>query len=187
MKLIFYISLLFVFFAQQLFAQVKTDSTAVIAKADSAILEHSPTKATLLSTALPGAGQFYNKKYWKIPVIYAGMAGMGYLVHFNNTRYQLYKKAYAIRLDTLTNTIDDFEGIYSTDDLKTLKDFYRRNRDLSYIVAGLIYVLNILDADVDAHLFYFNVNDDISLKLRPDFNLYSQNKIFPTLNLTFNF
>ena len=187
LKPVFFFLLFFILFGQLSFAQTKADSAETVSKEDSLILKHSPTKATLLSLVLPGAGQFYNKKYWKIPVIYAGLAGMGYLVHFNNTRYQGYKKAYAIRLDTLSTTIDEYVDIYSNDDLKTLKDFYRRNRDLSYIVAGLIYVLNILDADVDAHLFYFNVNDDLSMNVQPSVNYSMQNKPLPGLTLTFNF
>lgn len=137
--------------------------------------------------ALPGAGQFYNKSYWKIPVIYAGFAGMGYLVHFNNTRYQQYKKAYILRVDDDPATVDEFVDQYSQDDLQTLKSFYRRNRDLSYIVAGLIYVLNIIDASVDAHLFYFNVNDDLSMNLQPSFNMLVQNKFVPAVSLSLHF
>ena len=153
--------MLFAFFVQFSFAQTKTDSAAVVLKTDSTIAvsktdslvkKHSPTKATLLSLVLPGAGQYYNKKYWKIPVIYAGLVGMGYLAHFNNDLYKQYKSAYEMRIDEDPNTIDEYEGIYSDDDLLTLKKYYRRNRDLSYIVGGIIYVLNILDADVDAHL-----------------------------------
>ena len=196
LKLKFFFILFFVFFTQALFAQSKTDSTEVLSKTDSTevlsktdsiVLKHSPTKATLLSVVLPGAGQFYNKKYWKIPVIYAGLAGMGYLVSFNDKRYQNYKKAYALRLDGDSSSVDEFANIYSDGDLKTLKDFYRRNRDLSYIVAGLIYILNILDADVDAHLFYFDVSDDLSFHLQPSFNYSAQNKPSGGLSLTFNF
>ena len=150
-------------------------------------MKHSPRKATLLSLALPGAGQFYNKKYWKIPVIYAGFAGMGYLINFNNTRYQKYKNALIIRSDNDPLTVDEFANQYSESDLQTLKSFYRRNRDLSAIVAGLIYVLNILDASVDAHLFYFNVNDDLSLGIQPEINISAQNKAEPGINLSLSF
>lgn len=137
--------------------------------------------------ALPGAGQFYNKKYWKIPIIYAGFAGMGYLIHFNDVRYQKYKKAYVVRLDNDSNSVDEFNGIYSDSDLKTLKDFYRRNRDLSIIVTGLIYILNIVDASVDAHLFYFDVNEDLSLHLQPSIDLNAQNKAVTGLSVHFTF
>lgn len=168
-------------------AQTTVDSTLAVSKKDTVVLNHSPSKASLLSMALPGAGQFYNKKYWKIPIIYAGFAGMGYLIHFNDARYQKYKKAYVVRLDNDSNSVDEFNGIYSDSDLKTLKDFYRRNRDLSIIVTGLIYILNIVDASVDAHLFYFDVNEDLSLHLQPSINLNAQNKAVTGLSVHFTF
>jgi hypothetical protein len=179
--------LCFVFSSLVSVAQIKSDTSVVISKHDSVVEKHSPTKATLLSTFLPGAGQYYNKKYWKIPIIYAGIAGLGYLVHFNNKYYQDYKTAYGYRIDADSTTIDQYVDIYSTEDLKTLKDFYRRNRDLSYIGLGLIYVLNILDADVDAHLFYFNVDDDLSLHVQPRLNFSAQNTLLFGINLTLNF
>ncbi len=147
-----------VFLSPVVQAQVTTDSLSLL---------HSPKKATLLSTALPGAGQAYNKKYWKIPVIYAGFAGLSYLVKVNHDDYLIYKNAFRKRLDGDESTIDPFVGIYSDNDLSTLKDFYRRNRDLSIIGIGVLYVLNILDASVDAHLFHFNVNDQLTLQLQP--------------------
>jgi len=132
---------------------------------DSIERAHSPAKATVFSALLPGAGQFYNRKYWKIPVIYGAFAGLGYLIKFNNDRFQTYRDAFVLRTDGDPLTVDEFEGRYSESDLTTLKDFYRRNRDLSFIFAGLIYVLNIVDASVDAHLFYFDVSDDLSLRI----------------------
>lgn len=186
LKRLVFIILFFGFTSKLTFAQSLSDSSQV-AKKDSLVLKHSPTKATLLSLALPGAGQYYNKKYWKIPVIYAGIAGMGYLIHFNNTRYQSYKNAYILRLDGDSTTVDQYVDQYSSDDLKTLKDFYRRNRDLSFIVVGLIYVLNIIDADVDAHLFYFDVSDDLSLRIHPSINFNAQNKAVAGLCLNFKF
>jgi hypothetical protein len=128
---------------------------------------HSPKKATLMSTILPGAGQAYNRKYWKIPIIYGGFAGLAYAINFNNKQYREYKRSYSSRLDNDITTIDPYVGIYSDNDLVTLKDFYRRNRDLSIVGLGLLYVLNIVDASVDAHLFEFNVNDDLSLHVTP--------------------
>ncbi|HMT29821.1 MAG TPA: DUF5683 domain-containing protein [Bacteroidia bacterium] len=152
---------------------------------DSLSMLHSPSKATLLSAALPGAGQFYNKKYWKIPVIYAGFAGLGYLVKTNHDDYKIYKDAYRLRLDMDENTVDDFVGVYSDEDLVTLKNYYRRNRDLSMIGIGLLYILNIIDASVDAHLFYFNVSDDLTLHVQPG---YSGGYFAgPALNLSVNF
>jgi hypothetical protein len=148
---------------------------------------HSPVKATLLSMALPGAGQFYNRKYWKIPVIYGAFAGLGYLVKFNDDRFQTYRKAYILRIDGKPETVDDFVDRYSDADLKTLRDFYRRNRDLSYIFAGLVYVLNIVDASVDAHLYYFDVSDDLSLRLDPVWQPLPGGPQAPGMQLTLRF
>lgn len=128
---------------------------------------HSPKRAAVLSAVLPGAGQAYNKKYWKIPIIYGGFAGLAYAIRFNNQEYKIYKDAFKARLDGDESTTDPFAGIYSENDLTTLKDFYRRNRDLSIIGTGLLYLLNIVDASVDAHLFNFNVNENLSLNVMP--------------------
>jgi hypothetical protein len=149
------------------FAQEVTDTTVVDPEVMEKVEKHSPTKATILSAILPGAGQFYNKKYWKIPVLYTGLAAIGYAVDFNQDRYTTYRNALKIRTDGDASTTDDFEGVYSEENLRTLKDFYRRNRDLSIIIGGIVYVLNILDAHIDAHLFYFDVSDDLSMKISP--------------------
>jgi hypothetical protein len=138
-----------------------------------------------MSALLPGAGQAYNKKYWKIPVIYAGFGVLGYFVKTNNDEYKIYKEAYRIRLDGDENTIDQFVGIYADQDLVTLKNFYRRNRDLSVIGMSLLYLLNIIDASVDAHLFYFDVSDDLSMSIEP--RLLKGNVTAPGMGLTFRF
>ncbi len=141
--------------------------TAAGQSSDSLVKLHSPIKASLFSAILPGAGQVYNRKYWKIPVIYGAFAGLGYLAKWNNERYQIYRKAYRFRIDGNPLTTDEFEGRYSDSDLKLIRDYYRRNRDLSLIFATLVYVLNIVDASVDAHLFYFDVSDNLSMQLTP--------------------
>lgn len=144
--------------AGPLAAQIPTDSLSKI---------HSPRKASIYSAVLPGAGQAYNKKYWKIPVIYAGFGVLGYFVKTNNDEYKIYKNAYKFRLDGDESTVDQFVGIYADQDLVTLKNFYRRNRDLSIIGMSVLYILNIIDASVDAHLFHFNVSDDLTLQVEP--------------------
>ena len=154
-------------------AQTPVDTTAKV---------HSVKKATLLSTFLPGAGQVYNKKAWKVPIIYAGFAGMAYLIKFNNDNYRKYNDALIARNDGDSTTVDtEFKDKYSDENLATLQDYYRSNRDLSIIVTSLIYVLNIIDAHVDAHLYTFNVNDNLSIKVEPEFQ-FNQigTKISPT-------
>jgi hypothetical protein len=153
-------------------------------------MKHSPTKATLYSLALPGLGQAYNKKYWKIPVIYAGFGTLAYFIKTNNDYYQKYKKAYIYETDkdtTTINTSPSIEGL-SAEQLLKAKNYYRRNLELSYIITGVLYILNVVDAAVDAHLYYFNVNDDLSMKIEPSLNpSFSRIKPAPELKLTFKF
>lgn len=127
---------------------------------------HSPSKAVLYSAILPGAGQAYNKKYWKIPIIYAGIGVLVYAIDFNQRNYSTFKDAYILRTDGDTSTTDKYPR-YTDDNLRTLFQYYRRNRDLSYILISTLYVLNILDAYVDAELFYFDVSDKLSLRSTP--------------------
>lgn len=146
---------------------IVTDTTVSVAVKDTLSIIHSPRKATIYSAILPGLGQAYNRKYWKIPVIY-GLGGLlTYFVVDNNKQYVIYKNAFKDRLDGDPSTVDPYVNIYSDDDLRVLKNYYRRNRDLAYIGMGVTYILNIIDAAVDAHLFYFDVSDDLTLKAEP--------------------
>lgn len=129
--------------------------------------KHSPFKATIMSTALPGLGQVYNGKWWKVPIIYGGFGGLIYSSVFNDLKFQTYRNAYLIRVDEDPDTSDEFEGVYSDANLRELIDFYQRNRDISLIFTGVLYALNIIDASVDAHLKDFDVSDDLSMKIRP--------------------
>lgn len=153
----------------------------------SLIDDHSPGKALMMSAILPGAGQIYNKKYWKVPIVYAGFAACAYFINFNNTSFQKYRKAYIQRADGDSSTIDPYINVYTESNLLDLKTYYRRNRDLTIIITVAVYVLNLLDAYVDAHLFNFNVNDNLSLQVMPDYYRTNFNK--PTagikVNLTF--
>ncbi len=143
-------------------------------------IPHSPRKAALLSAVLPGAGQIYNKKYWKAPIVWGGMGFSLYNVFSNNKNYHKFRDAYLIRIDDDPNTTDNYVDIYTDDQLLTIQDGYRRNRDLSYLSLGVIYVLNIVDASVDGHLYSFDVGDDLSFNLRP----YIDYTIQPTTGLT---
>jgi hypothetical protein len=166
------------FFTSHISAQVKDSSLVTLSK-DSLLKDtssivkinvkkiHSPKKAALLSAVLPGAGQVYNKKYWKLPIIYAGAAGLVYSLQFNQSRYVKYRDAYKYRIDDDATTVDDYVGIYSDDNLNTLQQYYHRYRDLTVIGFAALYALNIIDASVDAHLFTFNVSDDLSLNVQP--------------------
>ena len=141
----------------------------------------SPRKAAILSSTFPGLGQIYNKKYWKIPIIYAGLLTSAYYINDNNIQYKRYKNAYLKRLDNNPNN-DDFVGKYSSGDLLILKDFYRRNREVSILCFVGTYIINVLDASVDAHLFDYDISEDISLQIKPT-STANLNGLSLTLNL----
>jgi hypothetical protein len=128
---------------------------------------HSPGRAALKSAIIPGWGQAYNKKYWKIPIIYGGIGGLAYLIDYNASNYNDFKSAYVARTDGDSTTTDIYEGLYSEDQLLTIIDFYRKNLDFSVVGAVLLYVANIVDATVDAHLMDFKISDDLSLHIEP--------------------
>ena len=141
----------------------------------------SPRKAAILSSTLPGLGQIYNKKYWKVPIIYAGLLTSAYYINENNIQYKQYKNAYLRRLDNNPNN-DDFVGKYSSGDLLILKDFYRRNREISILCFIGTYIINVLDASVDSHLFDYDISEDISLQIKPT-STANINGLSLTLNL----
>ena len=145
---------------------------------------HSPHKATMYSAVVPGLGQIYNKKYWKLPVIY-GLTGVFiYAFDFNNNQYNKYKNAYA-EFDTGERV--EFEGYTNKEIILRLKDNYRRNRDLNVILLAGVYMLNIIDATVDAHLFNYDISEDLSLNIQPSMmrNINQQNALGLTCRLSF--
>lgn len=143
----------------------------------------SPSKAAFYSAVLPGLGQAYNKKYWKIPIIYAALGTGIYFYVDNNKNYNRYRSAYKRRLAGFND--DEFQGIVADNDaLIDAQEFYQRNRDLSLLLTVIAYVLNIVDANVDAHLLQFNVSDDLSLRPHIDQNEIDFNR---NLGLTLNF
>lgn len=171
---------------QSMYAQVdslfkKSDTVSVVLEKP-----HSPTKATLLSAFLPGAGQVYNKKIWKVPIIYAGIGTSVYFALSNHDSFKKFKTAYGLRIDGDENTIDEYVDVLSDEGLRLNMDFHQRNRDLSYIVAGLFYVLNIVDAAVDAHLFNFPKNDKLSFNLQPSWEMTANNEISSGFRLVIN-
>lgn len=128
---------------------------------------HSPRKATILSAVCPGAGQIYNKKYWKLPLVYGGIGVSIYLgVRYGND-YRYWREEYRLAVDGDPDSNGDYTGILSEAAIRDNRDTYRRWMELSYITAGLFYVLQIVDANVDAHLMEFDVSDDLSLRWEP--------------------
>lgn len=126
-----------------------------------------PKKAILYSAILPGLGQVYNRQYWKVPIIYAGMAVAFIAYDFNNSRYQQYKKAYIARIDNNPSTTDEFVGLYTDANLKTLQDSYKRFADMTILFTAIGFAVQSLDALTAAHLKNFDVSKDISFRFSP--------------------
>ena len=154
---------------------------------------HSPKKATLLAL-IPGAGQAYNHKYWKMPIVYAGFGVTTYFAITNGQDYRLYRDAYDYKMGIKTNVSQhaiEEAAKYTEDNLITLRDYYRSNMELSWIVTAAWYILQIIDANVDAHFFYYDVGDDLTLHVEPQFNTINEfnlgygNNIGLTLKLNF--
>ena len=139
-------------------------------------------KASLYSAIIPGAGQIYTEKYWKIPIIYSGLIASAYYIKQNNDQYKLYRSTYLNRINNDNNT-DQFQGEYSNQDLVILTDFYRRNREVSTLLFTLTYLLNIIDASVSAHLFSFDVSEDLSMNIKPIYFMHSKSS---GIQLSFN-
>ena len=153
--------------------------------------QHSPKTATWLAL-IPGAGQAYNRKYWKMPIVYAGFGATIYFAVTNKDEYHLYRDAYDYKMGTNTDVSQqaiDESAKYTPDNLITLRDYYRRNMELSWILTAAWYVLQIIDANVDAHFFYYEISDDLTLQLEPQCVLYNntsyENNIGVKLKLNF--
>ena len=142
------------------------------------IMKRNYHRATLYSAILPGAGQVYNKKYWKVPLIYAALGISAYAFFYNKTWYNKCQYALTVTVNQTTdpdslNKVDSqlmpFVTTGNTNGLITYRDNFRKNQDYSVLFFMMFYALNIVDATVDAHLKDFNVNSDLSFKIKPMF------------------
>ena len=166
------LTVILVFFTFLAFAQnngeVALKVNDSIARNDRVIDPLSPAKAAFYSAVVPGLGQAYNKKYWKIPIVYAGMGAGIYFYLRNDKQYDRYRNAYKRRLAGFTD--DEFYDQVNNQPLLTdsalieAQRFYSRNKEVSLLVTAAFYILNIVDANVDAHLMQFNVDENLSLK-----------------------
>ncbi len=163
-----------------------------------------PQRALWLALVIPGGGQIYNRKYWKLPIVYGGFIGCIYALSWNNMMYRDYQQAYLDIMDDdpATASYNKFmhlgRKIDSTNEerykqiFKSRKDKYRRWRDLSFFVMVGIYAISVIDAYVDAELSDFDISKDLSLKVRPTVigNGSSMNPLYATsvgLNCSLNF
>ena len=143
-----------------------------------------PAKAAFYSAIVPGLGQIYNGKYWKLPLVYAALGTTAYFYIDNNNEYQKYRTAFKQRL---TGQQDEFFDILTDQNLIDAQKLFRKNRDLSLLFVIGAYVLNIVDANVDAHLQQFNVSENLSLKPQAEQDFFTGELRYGlSLNFKFN-
>ncbi|WP_264566809.1 DUF5683 domain-containing protein [Flavobacterium sp. N3904] len=182
-KIISIVLLLFIFGNAAVFAQTNNDAILKIKDTvkSNDIDPLTPAKAAFYSAILPGLGQAYNKKYWKIPIVYGAIGTSTYLYIDNTKKYNQYRDAYKSRL--AGNPDPDYDYL-SDKQLISAQEFYQRNASLSALFIVGFYILNIIDANVDAALIQFNVNQNLSL--RPEYNPDSVT-LKSNLGLTLNY
>jgi hypothetical protein len=136
----------------------------------------APSKAAFYSAVLPGLGQIYNRRYWKVPIVYAAIGTGVYVYIYNDTEYDRFRSAFKRRragffddefYDLNNSGIVPGEPDFSDEALQDAQERFQRDRDLALVVTIALYALNIVDANVDAHLKQFNVDEDLSLDIRP--------------------
>jgi len=173
--------------AQQVDSVLIDSSEIVVNKRK--VRAYDPDRAALLSAVLPGMGQIYNRKYWKLPLVYGGAAILYATYKFNSDNYNKFQSEYTRILQKSTTTSSSTTIGTSNPLLQNslrLKDAYRRQRDLTIIMGSFFYALVITDAYIDAHLKGFDLSEDLSLRVKPTVNYYA-GKTYGgvTLNLAF--
>jgi hypothetical protein len=176
----------FLFALQPLKAQTKDTISHIKKDSSKGILKKSnypdPKVAMICSAIVPGLGQAYNHKYWKMPIVYAGIGTMIYFISYNQALYVTCHNA-------IHNPQDNLYKYYTASDLVTIEAGFERDRNLSIIGALFIYMLNIVDANVDAQFHHFDVSDNISFHFTPQLNTDITGKptIQPGLSFAFKF
>ena len=154
--------------------------------APSKVLKFNPTKAGLYSAILPGLGQYYNKKYWKIPIVWGAIGtGVGVTI-WNQKQYNRYRDAFVAELNGQEHEFSDIPGV-NKEVLGRTQDRVKRQRDYAIAITGLIYILGIVDAVVDAHLYEGRKDPDLALKPTIIFDEFGNSNSKAGLSLSYNF
>ncbi len=147
-------------------AKPKVASNGVVKDSARLAIEAMPRIAARRSAMLPGLGQIYNKRWWKVPLVYGGFVGIGLVYEFNQRQYKIFLKEAQFRQEDPTKANPAWKA-YTDDGIIRVKDDYRRTRDLSLLAGVGFYAVQIIDAYIDAKFFRFDVSDDLSLKVDP--------------------
>jgi len=165
---------------------IKKDTTNNQQEINDTINKHRSSKASAMSAILPGLGQVYNHKYWKVPVIYGALGALSYFAVFNYKKHNEFKNEYKYRSGDTTKIIKNHNLDIYTDKEELLLQFenYKRQGDLFVFGAVVVYILNIVDAAVDAHLYSFDVSDKLTLEIQPTINCsYQTNQTYAGFSL----
>ena len=130
---------------------------------------HDPKTASCLAL-IPGAGQIYNKKYWKLPIVYGGLGATGFLIYFYADKTAIYRKEYVARMNEDTEKLNPKLAKYDDANILKERNFYRRNMEICVAAGTVVYLLSILDACVDAHLYYYDISDNLAVGIKPKIN-----------------
>lgn len=149
-------------------AYAGSENAELVHTTDSALRKkHNPKIAIALSAVVPGAGQIYNRKAWKVPIIYAGLGASGFCVYYFAKQTNQYKLEYRYRMQGKTDLLDPRFASKDDETILSMKKYHQRNMEISIAATAVAYVLNLIDAIVDAHLFYFDISDDLSMRWSP--------------------
>ena len=169
---------------------ITAQDTLAVAHKGKKAFKADPMRATMLAVALPGLGQVYNRKYWKIPLVYAGFGGVIFAISYNSANYNTFMKAYQDFTDEIPQTdsylrliknadpstydpvlhpktYDPSAASWYTDRMLRQVDYFKKYRDLSYIAFAAWYLLTVLDANVDASLFNYDISNNLDLQVVP--------------------
>ena len=152
-------------------ATLSPDTTKKTILAIDSVKKHTAKKAVWRSAVLPGWGQAYNRKYWKMPIVYAGLGGLGYLVYFEATQYKEARTSYRAAVRDPSNNAVYLGHTLDAATIKAYRDYYLKNLNLSAIGLVVWYCLNLIDAAVDGHLYHYNMDDKLSFHVDPSFHL----------------
>src|SRR5690606_32905037 len=167
-------------------SQMEIVSGIEMANASMTPMKYSPTKAGLYSAVLPGLGQYYNRKYWKIPIVWGAIGtGVG-ITMWNQKQYTRYRNAFVAELNDQQHEFSDIPGV-TKEVLGRTQDRVKRQRDYAIAITSLLYVLNIVDAVVDAHLYEGRKDPDLAVKPTVIFDEFGKNASNAGLSLSYNF
>lgn len=187
-------------FAQEAEPQADTislgDDTRVIITADSLGVPESimlteelstidPQKSTMLSAIVPGLGQIYNRQVWKVPLYYGTFVVLGHMIYTNNRLYNIFRQSLFAEVDGNPATVNQFTQ-FTENSLRRNTENFRRNRDYMVIIAGAVYLLNIADAHIGAHLREFDINDELTINYNPTMDTVN-GRLYAGVGVTISF